>query len=123
VTSGPFYAYPGGENGPFYAVLGPPGSDGTLSQTLATTPGANYTLSFWMASVGNDPSDFSAFWNGTQVYAAANPSTGGGWQLFSFTATGTGNDTITLGFRDDPGYIALDNVSVCTTNMTRKPRK
>ncbi len=73
LVSGPFYAYPGAEDGQFYAALGPVGSDGTISQTFATTAGANYIFSFWMASAGDDPSDFSAKWNGTQVFSQTDP--------------------------------------------------
>ncbi len=35
VISGAFYDYTGAQDGNFYAVMGPVGSDGTLSQTLA----------------------------------------------------------------------------------------
>jgi len=112
VVSGPFYVYNGAEDGNFYATLGPVGSDGTLSQSFATTAGAHYTFSFWMASVGDNPSDFSAYWDGTQVFAQTNPNTGGAWTEFTFNEVGTGSDSISFAFRDDPAYIALDNVSV-----------
>lgn len=112
VVSGPFYVYTGAQQGNFYAVLGPVGTDATLSQSFATQAGTSYTFSFWIAAVGDDPSDFSAFWDGTQVYSASDPNTGGVYQQFTFTETGTGNDTISFSFRDDPEYIALDNVSV-----------
>jgi PEP-CTERM motif len=112
VVSGSFYVYSGAQEGNFYAVLGPVGSDGTLSQSFSTNSGQSYTFSFWLASVGDNPSDFSASWDGTVVYSATNPNTGANWTEFSFTETGTGHDTISFSFRDDPEYIALDNVSV-----------
>jgi hypothetical protein len=112
VVSGAFYDYTGAQEGNFYAVLGPVGTDGTLSQSFATTAGTQYTFSFWIASVGDSPSDFSAYWDGTQVYSATNPDTGANWSQLSFTETGTGHDTIQFNFRDDPEYIGLDNVSV-----------
>jgi PEP-CTERM motif len=112
VTTGAFYEYSGAQEGNFYAVLGPVGTDGTLSQSFATTPGASYTFSFWLASVGDNPSDFSAYWDGNQVLSLTNPNTGSAWSQFTFSETGTGNDTISFSFRDDPAYIALDNVSV-----------
>jgi hypothetical protein len=62
VVSGTFYAYKGAEHGQFYAVLGPVGSDGTLSQTFATTPGAPYNVCFSLNAVGDHLSDFSAIW-------------------------------------------------------------
>jgi hypothetical protein len=112
VVSGPFYAYSGAENGQFYAVLGPVGSDGSLSQDFATIPGADYIFSFCLNAIGDHPSDFSAFWDGTQVYSTTDPNTGGVWTQFSFHEIGTGFDTIGVTFRDDPAWIALDNVAV-----------
>ena len=41
-----------------------------------------------------------------------NPNTGAAWTQFSFDVVGTGSDTIQFSFRDDPAYMALDNVSV-----------
>jgi len=114
VVSGAFDEYTGAQDGNFYAVLGPVGSDGTLSQTLATTAGAQYTISFWFASVGDNPSDFSALWDGAPLLSLTNPNTGANWTEFTFTATGTGSDTLTFSFRDDPAFMALDNISVTT---------
>jgi hypothetical protein len=123
VTFGGFYVYPGAEDGTWYAVLGPVGSDGTLSQNLATNPGAQYTFSFWLAGIGDDPSDFSASWDGKTLLSLSDPNTGAVWTEFSFSVTGTGNDTLLLSFRDDPGWIALDNISVTpsTTGTTPEP--
>lgn len=118
VVSGAFYDYTGAQDGNYYAVLGPVGSDGTLSQSFTDHAGTQYTFSFWMAAVGDNPSDFSAYWNGTSLLSLTNPTTGGAWQQFSFTETGTGNDTISFAFRDDPGYIALDNVVVSSSSGT-----
>jgi len=112
VVSGAFYDYTGAEDGNFYAVLGPVGSDGTLSQTFNDQAGAQYTISFWLGSVGDDPSDFSVMWNGNTLLSLTDPNTGAGWTQFTLQALGTGNDTLTFSFRDDPAYIALDNISV-----------
>ena len=112
VVSGPFSSYSGAEDGQFYAMLGPVGSDGTLSQTFSTLNGAEYTFSFWFASVGDNPSDFSVSWDGTQLLSLTNPNTGGNWTQYTFTATATGSDTLTFAFRDDPALMALDNISV-----------
>ncbi|MGB8771398.1 MAG: PEP-CTERM sorting domain-containing protein [Candidatus Korobacteraceae bacterium] len=118
VVSGAFYDYSGAEDGQFYATMGPVGSDGTLSQTFSDTAGGHYTFSFWLNAVGDDPSDFSASWDGTTLYSATDPNTGNVWTQFSFSTTGTGSDTITFSFRDDPAYIALDNVSVTQSSGT-----
>ncbi len=112
----------GAEDGNCYATMGPVGDQGTLSQTFGTSAGTQYTFSFWLNAIGDDPSNFSASWDGTVVYSQADPNTGGVWQEFSFTETGTGNDTILFSFRDDPGFISLDNVSVTpATGTTPEP--
>jgi hypothetical protein len=112
VSTGPFYDYTGAEDGNFYATLGPVGSDGTLSQTFADHAGAQYTVSFWFASVGDNPSDFSASWDNTPLLSLTNPATGSTWTQYTYQVTGTGSDTLTFAFRDDPGWMALDNVAV-----------
>ena len=50
--------------------------------------------------------------SGPSVTFLTNPNTGVNWSQFSFTEMGTGSDTISFSFRDDPAYMALDNVSV-----------
>lgn len=121
VVSGPFYVYTGAEDGNYYGVLGPVGSDGTLSQSFADHSGAQYTFSFWLNAVGDSPSDFSASIDGSQVLSLTNPSTNGVWTEYSFNFTGTGNDTVSFAFRDDPAYIALDNASVTPVSGTSVP--
>jgi PKD repeat protein len=46
VNTGSVYAH----SGTYGAILGPVGSLGYLSQTLTTTPGTSYLLSFWLNS-------------------------------------------------------------------------
>ncbi len=112
VVSGPFYVYNGAQEGSFYSTQGPVSSDGTLSQSFNDTAGQQYVLSFWLAAVGDDPSDFSAQVNGVNVFSQNDPNNGGVWTDYTFQFTGTGHDTISFAFRDDPAYTALDNVSV-----------
>jgi hypothetical protein len=122
VTFGGFYVYSGAEDGMWYAVLGPVGSDGTLGQTFSDIAGAHYTFSFWFASVGDTPSDFSASWDGNTLLSLSNPNTGVNWTEFSYSVTGTGSDTIQFTFRDDPAYMALDNITVSQgTGTTPEP--
>ena len=121
VLSGSFYAYAGAEDGDFYSVWGQVGSDGTLSQSFSDIAGQHYTFSFWFAAVGDNPSDFSASWDGTQVFSEINPNTGGAWTLFSFDEVGTGTDTITFSGRDDPAWMALDNISVSPGSAIPEP--
>ncbi|MGB9407894.1 MAG: PEP-CTERM sorting domain-containing protein [Terracidiphilus sp.] len=112
VTSGAYYDYTGPNSGNYYAVLGPVGSDATLSQTLSTSVGTNYTFAFYLASVGDGSSDFSAYWDGTQLLSLTDPNSGGAYILYTYSVTGTGSDTIQFDFADNPAYIALDDISV-----------
>jgi hypothetical protein len=113
----------GGEDGDgFYAFMGPVGSDGTLSQHFTDVNGQNYVFSFYYMADGGAPSDFSASWDGSPVLSLTNlPSTDGGWDFFSTTVAGTGFDTISFAFRDDPGFLGLDNVSVPDVTPTPEP--
>jgi hypothetical protein len=121
VVSGPFYAYSGAAEGTFYAVLGPDNVDATLSQTFADTRGGSYVFSFYFAAADDPLSEILAAWDGTILYDVVNPTTGGTWDLLSFNVTGTGSDTIQFTFRDDPGYMALDGVSVVPAGNSSTP--
>ena len=108
------------ESGQYAADLGSVGSDGTLSQTLQTTAGQQYTLSFWLANNGSGPNDFTAKWNGASVLALTNaPSQN--YTQYTFTVTATGS-TSTLEFdaRQDPAHWDLDNISVIPVGTVRR---
>jgi alpha-tubulin suppressor-like RCC1 family protein len=94
------------------AQMGQVGSLAFLSQTLSLTPGTNYLLSFWLNCDGQVPNQFSASWNGTTLLDITNlPATG--WTNMQFAVGGGGfGAVIEFGFRDDPGYIGFDDVSV-----------
>lgn len=120
VVSGAFYVFTGAQEGSSYAVLGPVGGDATLSQTIADSVGS-YTFSFWVNAVGDVPSDFSASWNGTKMLGLTNPDTGNVWTQYSYSVVGSGSDTVSFAFADDPAYIALDNISVGSGSATPEP--
>ena len=115
VVSGPFYQYSGAQSGAFYAVLGPVGSPGSLRQSFRTTPGRPYHVCFWLNAVGDNPSFFNGYWDSTQFVSLTNPNTGRVWTPYVYGPfTGMGTDTLMFTFRDDPGWIALDHVTVVT---------
>ena len=97
----------------YVAALGSEDSLSYLSQTLATTPGATYTLSFWLDSPdGQTPNEFLVSWNGITFFDDLNIGQIGWTNLqFSVSASGT-NTVLQFGFRDDPGFLGLDDVSV-----------
>ncbi len=58
----------------------------TISQQVATTPGAQYTLSYWFASDGYTPNSFTVSWDSSVLYSQANIG-GLPYTEFSFTKT------------------------------------
>ncbi len=60
-----------------FAFLGASPGPGTLLQTLATTTGQTYQLSFWLASDKSTPTatvdnSFAVLWNGSTVFSQTN---------------------------------------------------
>jgi sugar lactone lactonase YvrE len=109
VVTGAAYAH----SGTYGAQLGPSGSLGYISQTLATTAGKSYLLSFWLDSPnGQTPNEFLVSWNGTTLFD--QPNLGAvGWTNLQFLVSATGTSTVLqFGFRDDPSYLGLDDISV-----------
>ena len=98
-------------SGSFAAALGTSNGFGTLSQTISTTPGLEYELSFVLANSGG-ANEFIATANGNTLFSEVN---GGNqpYTLYSnlFTADSALTD-ITLYARNDSGAFSLDNVGV-----------
>jgi hypothetical protein len=104
-------------SGTWYANLGGEGVTATLTQTFNTTPGTNYTLSFWLAhDVTTAPSNhFSVFWNGTVIAGSMLTNVGTfGYTNFTFTGLTAAGSSSTLQFqyRDDDDFFRLDTVTV-----------
>jgi PKD repeat protein len=105
--------------GSYFARLGQPGSLGYLSQTLATTAGANYLLSFWLNSPdGQTPNQFQVSWKGAVLYSRSNlPALG--WTNLQFVIAATGSATVLqFGFLDNPTALGLDDISVVQISPT-----
>ncbi len=95
-----------------YALLGPIGSLGSLSQTIATTAGQSYTFSWWLASDGDFENEFSASWNGSLILDQTGHPDAGLRAIHLHRAGDRQSTVIQFGFRDDPGYLSLDDVGV-----------
>ena len=94
------------------AFFGPVGSLGTLSQTFATQAGRTYLVSFDFASDGGTPSAFSASFGGVPLISLADLAASP-YHPLSFLVLASGpTTTLTFNFRDDPGFLNLDAVSV-----------
>ena len=112
-------------SGTYAAWLGAPTSDGFLSQSVATTAGHKYTVSYWLSvdtggSALSAPNDFSAAFGGQTLFSATDlaPTDGHAdpaddYTLYTFTGVAAGpSSVLQFGFRDDPSEFRLDDVSV-----------
>ena len=95
-----------------------PTTGATLKQTLATTPGQTYTLTFAYdagAHSGIETTILQVYWNGALVSGGAITNAAAStWGQYSFSVTATGASTV-LEFtgRQDPGAaLYLTNISV-----------
>jgi hypothetical protein len=102
----------GAPAGDCQAFFGPVGSPGGISQSLATTAGGMYAISFIFNSDGGTPGAFEVDFGGQTLLNMANPPAAGN-QSFSFDATATTASTVLqFQFQDDTGFLSLDAVQV-----------
>jgi hypothetical protein len=104
--------------GAYLGECAPDGSllDGSLSQALATTPGRQYLVSFWLTSIAYQgstvPNDFSVKWNGSTLYAQSDLGAFG-WSHLQFVAPATtGSTTLEFDFSNGQSAFGFDDVSV-----------
>ena len=107
-------------NGTNVAYFGKVGSLGFISQTVSTSLGQNYTLSYDFFSDGSTPNQFQVQVNGTTLFDQLNMPAAP-FTNYSFNFTGTGSDKIQFGGRNDPTYQQLDNVIVDVAASTAVP--
>jgi hypothetical protein len=107
------------DNGNFAADLGTVGAEGALSQTLQTTVGQQYELTFWLANVqAGNVQNFYAIVGGQTLYSEINPQSHGYVEhVIDFTATSSTTRLI-FEYRNDPSDWHLDNVSVVGITTT-----
>ena len=95
-------------------------NNSSMSQAVTTTAGALYTLSFAYSAregIAYASNPIQALWNGSSVATVSADGTaqsGNVWNIYSYTVTGTGHDTLTfaaLGTNDTLGG-SLDAVSL-----------
>lgn len=96
----------------FLTSLDHPEGPNTLSQTIATSNGTNYILSFWLWQDTGVPNGFTVDWDGDVLYTETDFTDVVGYRYFSFSVVGTGNDEVTFTAYNDPAFTYLDNVSL-----------
>jgi PKD repeat protein len=103
---------PYAHSGTYGAELYPYSTPGLLSQTLATTPGANYVISFWLENQADPQNEFFVSWNGNTNFDQADIGDIG-WTNIQLTVTATGPSTVLqFGFWNNTSSFGLDDISV-----------
>jgi len=76
-----------------------------------TTPGS-YSISFWLSSDGGTPNEFDAEFNGVTLFDQTNIPASGYTQITLSGAASGSSTALTFSFRDDPGFLFLDDIVV-----------
>jgi len=85
---------------------------GFLSQNLATAPGTSYNIDLWLASDGFFENEFRVLWNGQVVYDKTDLFPQGFTQVVIDPMATDVFTSLSFGFRDDSGFLRIDDVSV-----------
>lgn len=103
----------GGQFGNYFADLGPTGSTQSLSQSISTTPGQHYTVSFFVLGDTEATSNaLNVTWDGTTTLLAQADNFGGFTQ-YSFDVVASSSSTpLVFSYHDDGTGLFLDQVSV-----------
>ncbi|HEY2007930.1 MAG TPA: PEP-CTERM sorting domain-containing protein [Rhizomicrobium sp.] len=108
-----------------YAALGDVASQGpslgTLSQTFNDTPGTTLVITLWLDSNGTAPNQFEVEFDSTLLFNQSNIAALPGYEELTYNVVGTGSDTLKLFERDDPNYLAVDDVAVNAVSAVPEP--
>jgi len=101
-------------SGNFAAEFGTIGSLTFLSQTVSDTAGVTYTVGGWLQNDGGTPNEFDIEVNGVTRLDLLNLP-GQVYTQESITFVGTGSDTITFSFRQDPAFFHFDDAFIAAS--------
>jgi hypothetical protein len=111
----------GAHSGTYEAYFGgiTVGSFDSISQSLATSAGGLYQLSFWLANDGDPPNEFRALFNGVVVTDIIDGTAFGYTQIVIPNLLATSSST-TLEFQayHVPSFFRLDDISVDQTGSS-----
>jgi len=101
-------------SGKYGVRFGPATTLGYLSQTLPTVAGQPYMVSFWLDNPkpGGTPNQFTVSWNGTTIFNQTNLAVLDWTNVQFVVAASAASTVLQFGFRNDPEYFGLDDVSV-----------
>lgn len=103
-----------------HACVSTLGQGAYIGQTLTTTAGSTYDLSFWVGENAGPTSEMSVFWDGVMIADILNPANNtiqsSGNNMVQFTFSGLAASGASTYFeihgRQDPAGISFDDVAV-----------
>ncbi|HUI85102.1 MAG TPA: DUF642 domain-containing protein [Candidatus Binatia bacterium] len=108
--------------GTYAGFFGPVGDTASISQEIPTTPGQQYSLSFYLANPQGGTPNFFSVQFGDAVFSITNFGVAFGWQQFTLSDLASSNETLlSFTFRNDPSYWFLDDVSVVQSGTGTVP--
>lgn len=101
-------------SGTYAAESGPARSLGFISQNLTTVPGGNYDLTFWLHNRNSGtPNEYQVYWGAVQLTDIINSSAFDYTEIsFLYINAPSSSTELRFGFRHDPSWFDLDDVSV-----------
>jgi hypothetical protein len=98
--------------GDYAAQFAGSGEDVFLYQTIDTTVGATYHISYWLESDGNLPNDVRVTFGDDVLFDGAGLDAFPYTEYSSTVQATESSYTLQFAVRNDPGYFRLDDVSV-----------
>jgi hypothetical protein len=99
-------------DGTFGAFFGPRGSVGGISQTIATSAGESFLISFDLSNDGGQGTFFEVLFGGTQLFTGTDTNPFDFTRFSTFAVAAGPSTTLSFAFRQDPAFFSLDNISV-----------
>ena len=100
-------------SGTYGSAFGAVGSPGGIFQTLSTTAGASYLVSFWLSIDSGTPNSMTFNWDGGADELSIVNGPGQGMTQYSYLLTASSAATdLRFNIQHNPAYYGLDDVSV-----------
>ena len=100
-------------SGALAGIFGEPTNLATLSQSLPTTPGELYLISFWLNNpVGGNPNEFQAAWNGDALFVQTNMPKFNWTNMVFMANASSAATTLEFFFQNEPDAFGFDDVTV-----------
>jgi hypothetical protein len=109
-------------SGTFGAAFGAIDSPGGIFQSLSTTVGATYAVSFWMSIDSGTPNSMTFNWDdgADELSLVDAPVQGMTHYTYLLTASSASTD-LRFNIRHDPNWYGLDDISVNQVNAVPEP--